>query len=238
VAEIIIFAPSRAGDALEQSRWMAECTIAALEAESRALDKVLDDRANRANLERALSQAGSGVVFFTHGRDATLATQRQKHGELPDDDMLVGVDSRPALDRDNLHLLRTRWVHAMACRCAVTDLPGLAVSQGATCFASYKGAIHLKWSPDEIPDGILESLRDLVVSTSLLLARGVRDEAALRKAAQRYADEIEGWLLEHDNRDIWSWIRTVQGLVRVTVVTPETTPPAIETQHPSGDDGT
>ena len=212
MADIVVFAPTRPGDeSLAQARWIAERNILALQEVPRSCVCVVDDQAHRQNLEKALATESEGVAFFGHGR-------------LEQSGALMGADGLPALDRDNITLLRGRWVHAFACSLGSTELPVLVAENDARCFAAYRTAIYFAWRATDIPAAIRADLEALVSSTTVLLARGVRDIVELKAAAQRHADSIENWCIEQpDDVNILPWVVFVQSLASLTLALPAQT---------------
>jgi hypothetical protein len=130
---IVVFAPSRPGEeSLAQSRWIAARNIDALKRAGHQVAAIVDEDADRAGLEGALTPPEPeihGMALFAHGQDATIGTPRQL-GRAMLDDAILGRDGQPALDRKNIRLARERWVHALACRSAGTELPRLALERG------------------------------------------------------------------------------------------------------------
>ncbi|WP_428268251.1 hypothetical protein [Haliangium sp.] len=213
---LLVFAPSRADDehrrgALERTRWIAEQTLTMLQSEADWTPvPLLDTAATRPGLANAVESGVAGAVFCVHGR-------RNQNPTLGDD-ALLGDDGEPALDRDNVAVFAGAWIHAVACR-AAEGLGPLAIHAGVECFAGYRGALLVEWSPSELPDPIREVFCRLVVSTTRLLARGERSEVALCRAAQTLADNVESWFLEQPDADS-SWILFAQQLARVCLLLP------------------
>ncbi len=97
---------------------------------------VVGSDATRAGLEAALDDTDDpGAALFAHGRE----------------DAVIGADGEPALDRDNVHLLRGRWAHAVSCRTGV-ELAGIAALAGVDCFVGYETRLYVEWTPDALPD--------------------------------------------------------------------------------------
>lgn len=192
---VVVFAPAArsAEDPLARTRWMAHHTIERLTAEGFVPAPVLDHNATRAGLEAAITASIRGVAFFSHGRSARV---RSAPGEPMRDDAIVGADG-PALDRDNMGILQGRWVHAIACH-AGTELAAQACASGAACFIGYPVALIVDWNPDELPASVVPLMIALVTATTLGLARGVRDERALRRTVNEIAEEIARWCEENE----------------------------------------
>jgi hypothetical protein len=195
MAPVLVFAPlpATAGrdDALRQTRWIADRTIEALRAEGIEVVAALDDSATRLGLETSAKAELAGIGVFAHG---TRDPRRPATGC----DAVVGADGQPALDASNLHVLGSRWAHAVACRLG-EGLAAAAVKAGAECFAAYRSGLLVEWDAQDIPVEIEGAFTRLVVSTTMLLAQGERSEDRLRAAAQAHADEIGRWFNDHED---------------------------------------
>lgn len=192
-ATVLVFGPSTPGDdALKRTRWMADCTIEVLGADRIGVVSLLDARATRVELEEAVDGV-SGLALLSHGRRADFHGRPGADGRpRVVDDAIIGADGKPALDRDNLHVSRGRWVHAIACH-AGGELGAHVVHGGAVCFVGYNCALIVDWDPDEIPAPVKPLMRDLVTITTRNLAQGVRDERTLRRQANEIAEDIADW---------------------------------------------
>lgn len=197
---VVVFAPTRTGDeALVRTRWIAEHTIAMLRGENIEPVPVLDGHATRASLESSLTVSVCGLALLAHGRDSHIGSSGSRGGTAGRDDAILGADRSPALDRDNLHITHGRWVHAIACYAGV-ELGAQAVHAGAVCFIGYDCALLVDWEPDALPPEIEPLMRELVTITTRNLARDVRNLRALQAGAERVAEEISAWCMEHDDQ--------------------------------------
>lgn len=200
---VVVFAPTRPGDeALLCTRWMAECTLTMLRNENIEPVLVLDGGATRATLESSLTEAVRGLALLSHGRNAHIGSAGSRAGRGVRDDAILGADGAPALDRDNLHVTRERWVHAIACYAGV-ELGAHAVHAGATCFVGYDCALLVEWDPGALPPEIEPLMRELVTITTRNLARGVRDLRALKADAEPVVEAINEWCMEHHEEAEW-----------------------------------
>lgn len=200
-ATVLVFGPSTPGDdALKRTRWMADCTVEVLGTDRIGVVSLLDARATRVELEEA-SDGVSGLALLSHGRRADFHGRPGADGRpRVVDDAIIGADGNPALDRDNLHVSRGRWVHAIACH-AGGELGAHVVHGGAVCFVGYNNcALIVDWDPDEIPAPVKPLMRDLVTITTRNLARGVRDQKTLRSEVNEIVEEILDWC--NQNRDL------------------------------------
>jgi hypothetical protein len=198
--QVVVFAPTRSGDeALARTRWMAEHTITMLRDENLAPVPILDGHATRASLESSTTGSVRGLALLSHGRDAHIGSSGTRASIKGRDDAILGADGAPALDRDNLHVTRDRWVHAIACYAGV-ELGAQAVHAGAACFVGYECALLVDWEPDALPPEVAPLMRDLVTITTRNLARGVRDQRRLQSDAERIAEEIAAWCIEHEDQ--------------------------------------
>jgi hypothetical protein len=197
---VVVFAPTRPGDeALVRTRWIAEHTIAMLRDEDIEPIPVLDGHATRANLESSATDAVRGLVCLAHGRDSHIGSAGARGDASKRDDAILGADRAPALDRDNLHITCERWVHAIACYAGV-ELGAHAVHTGAVCFVGYECALLVDWDPGALPPEVEPLMRELVTITTRHLARGVRDLRTLKAHAERIAEDITAWCMEHEQR--------------------------------------
>lgn len=174
----IAFASWTADDsALWNSHWIASQTIRLAAHPPRLIER---EHAVREDLELALKDQGiEGLALFGHGRPHAM----------------LGVDGRPALDRDNLGCVRTEWVHAIACLTGCELVP--AAVGHAALFVGYRVPLIVEWSVEELPDELRERLAYLVTATTLALLAGVRRKADLQRRAAQAADEVTFWLLEN-----------------------------------------
>jgi hypothetical protein len=205
--KVVVFAPAGRGadDALQRTRWMADRTLEVLAEREQDTVPVLDERATRTGLESAVTDDVTGLALFSHGRLGCFGLDMQ-------DDAIMGAGGA-VLDRDNLHLMKGRWGHAVACH-AGTELAAQACAQGAECFVGYEGTLKVEWVPDAIPEGVRPLFTDLVTRTTRNLAAGVRDERALRAEVNRIAEDIAAWCLDHPDEDYGIFLEvTAQQLV-------------------------
>ncbi len=191
MSAVVVFAPAGTpdndNDALVRTRWMADKTIERLDNAGISVTKVLDQDATRAGLEDALpaKRDVAGLVMLSHGRAGYI-----EPGSIVDD-AVIGADG-PALDADNLALLRDRWGHAIACYSG-TELAARACHAGAVCFAGYDTALLVEWQPDALPDEVLSLLAQLVTEPSHRLATGEFDQKAIRRVMRDIAKKIVRW---------------------------------------------
>jgi hypothetical protein len=73
------------------------------------------------------------------------------------------------------------------------------VHAGASCFVGYDCALLVDWEPAALPAAIEPLMRELVTITTRNLARGVRVLHALQRHAERVAEEISAWCMEHED---------------------------------------
>jgi hypothetical protein len=211
---VVVFAPTRPGDAaLVCTRWIAEHTLAMLRGENIEPMPVLDGQATRANLESSITHSVTGMALLAHGRGAPIGSSGSR-GLVMGDEAVIGADGAPALDRDNLHLTRGRWVHAIACY-AGAEFGALAGDAGAACFVGYDCALNVQWEPTDLPAEVEPLMRDLVTVTTRNLVRGVHDLRALKADAARIADEITTWCEEHAEEAGWLMIMAQQLVSRM-----------------------
>lgn len=186
---IVIFAPTYDNDddddavaAARCSHWVAQRNHERLDVElGLPLMMLNGEQAHRAALEQALGDPTRGLAFFGHGSEHRLLDQ----------------GDAAALDRDNVHLVRGRWVHAFACRAGV-ELAGYAAAAGSSCFVGYESALIQEWDPDHIPQEIRSAFIQLITQTTLELARGICHADLLRGGALVDAQEIViAWCDEH-----------------------------------------
>jgi len=182
VSQMIVFAPSREGDdALRCTRWIADVHLARANALQLPVHAILDGAAVRGALEQAASSTRvDGLILLGHGQEGSFVPLL--------DDAMMGADGLPALDRDNVGLTTGRWVHTLACRSG-TELAGIAVHAGATCFAGYDVALLVDWIPEELDD-LGDSFARLVTATSFLLQAGMVDERAIKRDISDLADSV------------------------------------------------
>jgi len=196
---VVVFAPTRPGDeALSCTRWMAEHTMAMLRSENIEPVPVLDQQATRTSLESSATGSVRGIALFSHGLDAHIGSSGSRARLAVRDDAILGADGTPALDRDNLHITRERWVHAIACYSGV-ELGAQAVHTGADCFVGYDCAVMVLWEPGYLPAEVEPLVRELVTITTRNLARGERNERTLLARAAEVAEMITAWCEEHND---------------------------------------
>lgn len=195
----VAFYPRTGDAALEGSAWMAHETVQAL---GEAVE-LSGNEATRAALHGALSMTDiEGVAFFCHGSM----------------NKLFGSDGSAALDEDNLHLLRDKWGHAVACHSG-DSLPEMAVRSGATCFVGYDRSLIVEWDARDVPPALLEIFSRLVTETTRNLRQGIRSRLELQRRAGAILDELRLWLLTHPDEVPTLWIEaTAQQLVERMVV--------------------
>lgn len=199
MSNIVVFAPParEEDDALLRTRWIADRTVERLYDQGMRADSVLDEEATRAGLEGAVNDDTSGVALFSHGRKAYIGRDRATGQRIVQDDAIMGLDG-PALDADNVAILREKWGHAVACY-AGEELAARACMEenGAECFVGYDVALEVEWRPDQIPEDIVPLFTDFVTRTTCNLAAGMRGQRALMRSANEVADAIRAWCLDH-----------------------------------------
>lgn len=211
---VVVFAPTRTGDeALVCTRWMAEHTLAMLRNENIEPLPILDAQATRAKLESSITGPVQGLALLSHGRGAPIGSAGSR-GLVMGDEAILGADGAAALDRNNLHITRGRWVHAIACY-AGAEFGALAGDAGASCFVGYDCALNVHWEPADLPAGVEPLMRELVTVTTRNLALGVRDLRALKVDAERIADKITAWCGEHEDETTWIEIMAQQLVSRM-----------------------
>jgi hypothetical protein len=199
-SKILIFAPKGKDrdDALLCTRWMADRTMSALEQHTCETTAVLDEDATRNGLEVALTQDVAGIAFFSHGRRAETSQSKEDGQRRVVDHAIMGMDG-PAFDRENLHLAKGRWAHAVACH-AGNELAALACAHGAECFVGYEGTLSVEWHPEALPADVEPLVMALVTRTTCNLAMGVRDARRLRADVNEIAEDITAWCMENPER--------------------------------------
>jgi len=199
------------GDAaLENSHWMARRTSEKLGDEAKLLTH---PDAKRAQLEAHLDEADvTGLVLFGHGDPGKLHTalraqhhdSARKHTEISSasaEGAVYGCDDNPALDADNIHLLRGRWCHAMACSVGLS-LPDRAVEAGAICFVAYETALTPEFEVTSLPASLHSLLGELVTLTTLKLHAGIHDEGTLKRGVEELKEKLVAWL-EDEEGESW-----------------------------------
>ena len=209
-AEILLFDGYVPTDpALKNSHWMAERTRESL---GDAAVMLTYPDALRENLESHLgSSTLRGLAVFGHGDAGQLHTtlrMQYRHEELraalyttSNAGAVYGSDEEPALDLDNLSLLRGRWCHALACSVGLA-LPHRAIEAGASCFVAYESALTPEYETDTMPEPLRSRLAALVTTTTLKLHAGVHDKDSLQANVRNAILELEGWL-ESDEGIAW-----------------------------------
>ncbi len=207
---VLLFDAHVPGDhALENSHWMAERTRERLGEEATTLTY---PDAVRANLEAQLGAAGlRGLALFGHGDPGRLHTalamqhRRERIRTALDDASKVGAvygsDGEPALDADNLRLLRGLWCHAMACNVGLS-LAHRAIEAGASCFVAYEAALTPEYEVDGLPQALRSRLAALVTVTTQNLHAGLYQKDALKARVQEAVLDLEAWL-ESDEGAAW-----------------------------------
>ncbi len=171
----LVFAPTAVpgedgADALAVSHWMALQTVAR---GASSVLPLLGPDATRSALAKALPSA-VGVAFYTHGSaDGSLASSGRG----------------AAVDTENAHALKGRWVHAVACHGGGL-LRAVMRDAGVACFAGYDTRLIVDWNPSGISPALAPLVGDLVSSTPCALADGDRDVASLKRRVNAIADAI------------------------------------------------
>lgn len=209
-AEILLFDGYVPNDpALKNSHWMAERTRESLG--EVAVTLTYPD-AIRENLESHLgSSTLLGLTVFGHGDAGQLHTtlrMQYRNEELraalyttSNAGAVYGSDEEPALDLDNLGLLRGRWCHALACSVGLA-LPYRAIEAGASCFVAYESALTPEYETDTMPEPLRSLLAALVTTTTLNLYDGVHDKNLLQAHVKTAILKLEEWL-ESDDGIAW-----------------------------------
>jgi hypothetical protein len=208
--KVLVFDACVPGDgALENSHWMAERTRERLGHDAAGLTH---PDAVRANLEAHLGAVSlRGLAVFGHGDAGRLhAGLRMQHreglreaiDETSEAGAVYGSDGEPALDLDNLPLLRGRWCHALACNVGLS-LAHRAIDAGVSCFVAYETALTPEYETDSLAASLRSHLVALATATTLNLHAGVYEETVLKARVQEAIDELETWL-ESDEGVAWS----------------------------------
>lgn len=219
MTEILLFDGYIPGDAaLENSHWIAERTRERLGANATMLTH---PDAVRGNLESRLGAEGlRGLAVFGHGDSGRLHTalrmqhreeRHTAHAESSVAGAVYGSDDEPALDLDNLHLLRGLWCHALACNVGLS-LAHRAIAHGASCFVAYETSLTPEYETDSLPPALRSHLETLVTATTLGLHAGVREEAALKRRVLDAIDALETWI---DGEDGVIWIEAQESFMSV-----------------------
>ena len=152
---------------------------------SPALAARLLETTTRAILEQAAREHG-GVVLMGHGSRAGGGA-------------FLFSDYTRALDPANAHVLADRWCYALACWLGGLDIARHAVGAGCLAFVGYDDEINVAWSYDALAAPVRAALDDLVASVPIVLASGVRDARAIRRAA---GDARDAFLAAIDREDV------------------------------------
>lgn len=217
--EVLLFDAYAPGDgALANSHWIAERTSERLGDHAATLTH---PDAVRANLESSLCAEGlRGLAVFGHGDSGRLhTTLRMQHreglraarAESSEAGAVYGSDDEPALDVDNLALLRGLWCHALACNVGLS-LADRAMALGASCFVAYETSLTPEYETDALPAALRAHLEALVTATTLNLHAGVREEAALKRCVLEASDALEAWLDEDAGA---AWVDSQEGFMSV-----------------------
>jgi hypothetical protein len=205
-------------DALENSHWMAERTRGRLGDDAATLTH---PDALRATLEARLGAPElRGLAVFGHGDAGRFHTGlRMQHrdgmraaiDEASVAGAVYGSDGEPALDLDNLSLLRGRWCHALACNVGLS-LAHRAIDAGVACFVAYETSLTPEYETDTLPDRLRSHLAALVTATTWNLHAGVYEENVLKARVQEVIDGLETWL---DGDEGVAWIDGQPGSMHV-----------------------
>ena len=176
---VVIAAPS-GDEALKVTRWIAARTQERLESAGVSVLPLFDSAATRRDLESSLAHA-RGVVSCSHANELSV----RGRGE-------------PLLDADNIGCVSGRWVHAIGCRSAGAAAAGsplwlLALDTGAVCWIGYTARLVVEWDPAELSGGLENLMAELTTTVTLLVARGILDPLALKRAVQLVADRVLAW---------------------------------------------
>jgi hypothetical protein len=219
VTTILLFDAYTPGDAaLENSHWMAERTRERLGDDATTLTY---PDAVRVNLESHLGAEGlRGLTVFGHGDPGRLHTElrmqyregsRAARADASKAGAIYGSDDAPALDIENLHLLRGLWCHALACNVGLS-LAHRAIEPGALCFVAYETSLTPEFETDTLPHALRSRLETLVTTTTLNLHAGLRGEIELKGRIKEAIDELGAWLDCDEGSD---WIDSQAGYMQV-----------------------
>jgi hypothetical protein len=219
VTSVLLFDACGPGDAaLENSHWMAERTRERLG--DAALTLTHPD-AVRARLEALLRAPDlTGLAVFGHGEPGRLHTMlRTQHrderraaiDEASEAGAVYGSDAEPALDLRNIHLLRGRWCHALACNVGLS-LAHRAREPGVACFVAYETSLTPEYEVDALPGALHDRLAVVVTTATLALHQGIHDEKALKARVQEAVLDLEAWL---DCDEAEAWLADQEGYMHV-----------------------
>ncbi|MFO0756052.1 MAG: hypothetical protein U0359_06155 [Byssovorax sp.] len=218
-SSVLLFDGYIPGDeALKNSHWIAERTHDRLGGDAALLTH---PNAVRKSLETSLADPEyQGLVLFGHGDPgrlhAALRVQHKENASGALDDAseagaVYGCDEQPALDLDNLHLLRDRWCHALACNIGLS-LAHRAVGSGTCCFVAYQTSLTPEYEVDSLPVPLRSLLESVVTSTTYHLHAGIREEITLKAKVQEAIEALEIWL---EDKDGLCWIEAQEGFMQV-----------------------
>lgn len=182
--------------ALVNSHWVAERTAEALR--RRFVDAevgvVAGDEIDAARVAAEMQRDCDGFVYFGHGREHGL----YRHGAL-------------LLGRENVRLLRGRWLHAFACLSGDT-LCYDAADAGASAYLGYRVPVIVEWDVSSLPEELCALLEALVTAATLELACGERSRRTLRARVRAASERLTEWLDLHVETYASLSLATIMGL--------------------------
>lgn len=179
---LVVLAPSAPNpdDGLHVSRWVADRVLGELELSGTASHRLLDMEATRERLLLAADAGPEGLLAFSHGGEEGLSSvEAGRH--------------HPLLTLSDLSRWSGRWIYAFACRSG-EHLADAAIAAGVARFAGYRGALHVDWDPDQLPDELVPLVERMVVTAALRVARRDRDVRKIQAELSPIADQIIDWI--------------------------------------------
>lgn len=220
-APVLLFDGYVPGDAaLENSHWVAERTRERLGEEAVMLTFPEAVRAKMmlhlgGNELRGLAVFGHGDAGYLHTahriQHQEPADRRRILDETSEAGAVYGCDHEPALDIDNVHLLKGRWCHALAC-CVGLSLADRAIAAGAAVFVAYQTSLTPEYDAGSLPSGLRSRVAALVTMTTTNLHAGVHEEIALRARVQETIEELESWLCGDEGA---AWVEEQGGYMEI-----------------------
>lgn len=184
---------------LWNSHWIARQTARLAASPPRVIERA---EATREALEEALAnEETGGLALFGHGRP----------------DAILGSDGREALDLANLHLLKNRWAHAIACNAGRELVPAGA---HADVFVGYDVSLIVEWTLEDLPEALRDRIAHMVTATTLGLVEGLRSRVELQRRAEIAAEAVVVWLLENTDEGYLGIHILAQQLVQNMIVRP------------------
>lgn len=203
MSRVLVYTTS-GDDALATARVIAEWTTGRLADEGHEV-RVLP-RTDRGSLEGALPGV-EGLAAFAHGRH----------------DALLDEARSAVLDRRNIGLLADRWAWLYACRTA-HELAALAMEAGASCFAGFDVAVHVDWTPADLPTDLRPTFERLVTEVPSRLAAGEHDADVIRGSLLPLVDLILDYCIDQPAAPAGIEIAAQQMLRRLVISSGSTHP--------------